>query len=150
MIECRKRVQLSEIHLDDNEALPPILTAGEVSNVAKLRPNTEIETDPEEGLFALSISETSGTKNEIWTADECTDTTEMTTETDGNNIFAAILQETELSDFHELIKHAVRPTFTELEVLLDAKLRPRTLAKIEPDEAETECSVATIDGEFQE
>ena len=45
----------------------------------------------------------------------------MATATDGNKILAVNLHRTVLSDFQELIEHAVRPTLTELEGPLVAK-----------------------------
>ena len=46
----------------------------------------------------------------------------METDLDGKIKFAAILQTSELSDDHELIKQAERPTLAELEDPLEEKL----------------------------
>lgn len=94
--------------------------------------------------------ETTGSENEILTADEHTETTEMATDTEGNIVFATTLQKTELSDFQELIEHTVRPILTEIEGPLAAKLRPMIVAMAEPDETTSKCTADKINGEFQE
>ncbi len=87
------------------------------------------------GLFKLFNIETEGAKNDTSTADECTDETDMTIRVVGKNKFAATLQKTALSEFHELIKHAVSPILAELEGPMSAKLRPITETEAEPDKA---------------
>jgi hypothetical protein len=101
-------------------------------------------------LFKPSTKETTGTENEIWTAEEHINTTEIPTDIDGINIFEPVLQTTELSDFHKLIKLALRPILIELEGLNAAKLRPWTLVEMEPVRAKSACSAAMMNGKFQE
>jgi hypothetical protein len=76
--------------------------------------------------------------------------TDTATDTDGNNIFAATLQRTELSDFQKLIGQTVRPILTVIEVPIEAKLRPVIVAVAEPDDATSEYAADKVNGEFQE
>ena len=87
------------------------------------------------GLFSWLTTEIEGTKNVTSTADLCTDTAETATEMDGIYVLAATLQETELSEFQELNKHAVFPTLAELEGPDNTKWRPMMVTEAEPDKA---------------
>ena len=69
---------------------------------------------------------------------------------EGRYTLAAALQETALSEFQTLAKHAVFPILAELEGPDATKWRPIIVTEAEPDKANAVCTVLVISGVFQD